>query len=137
MMKLGEAAGRRARANVEPPTGIAWADAIANRNWLIHQYDEIDRRAQPPSIRDEKAAPNRRPCRRTLIDLDVLLAGSTRAWSTSAGCWAAIDQVMRAPALCPAPTSPWSCGPAAPSSGAVTFARNVGVADDRERGGST
>ena len=44
MMKLGEAAGRRARANVEPPTGIAWADAIANRTWLIHQSDEIDRR---------------------------------------------------------------------------------------------
>ncbi len=44
MMKLGEAAGRLARANVEPPPGVAWADAIANRNWLIHQYDEIDRR---------------------------------------------------------------------------------------------
>ena len=43
MMKLGEAAGRLARANVEPPPGVAWADAIANRNWLIHQYDEIDR----------------------------------------------------------------------------------------------
>lgn len=44
MMKLGEAAGRLARAHVEPPPGVAWADAIANRNWLIHQYDEIDRR---------------------------------------------------------------------------------------------
>jgi uncharacterized protein with HEPN domain len=43
MMKLGEAAGRLARANVEPPPGVAWTDAIANRNWLIHQYDEIDR----------------------------------------------------------------------------------------------
>lgn len=44
MMKLGEAAGRLARANVPPPSGVAWADAIANRNWLIHQYDQIDRR---------------------------------------------------------------------------------------------
>jgi uncharacterized protein with HEPN domain len=26
-----------------PPAGIRWADAIANRNWVIHQYDEIDR----------------------------------------------------------------------------------------------
>lgn len=43
MMKLGEAAGRLARAHVEPPPGVAWADAIANRNWLIHQYDQIDR----------------------------------------------------------------------------------------------
>ena len=22
---------------------MVWTDAIANRNWLIHQYDEIDR----------------------------------------------------------------------------------------------
>jgi uncharacterized protein with HEPN domain len=44
MMKLGEASTRLARANVEPPPGVAWSDAIANRNWLIHQYDQIDRR---------------------------------------------------------------------------------------------
>ena len=43
MMKLGEAAGRLARGDVPPPPGVAWTDAIANRNWLIHQYDEIDR----------------------------------------------------------------------------------------------
>ena len=43
MMKIGEAATRLARANVEPPPGVAWSDAIANRNWLIHQYDQIDR----------------------------------------------------------------------------------------------
>ncbi|MBK8462844.1 MAG: DUF86 domain-containing protein [Nigerium sp.] len=43
MMKLGEAASRLARANVEPPPGVARSDAIANRNWLIHQYDQIDR----------------------------------------------------------------------------------------------
>lgn len=44
MMKLGEAASRLARANVEPPPRVEWSDAIANRNWLIHQYDQIDRR---------------------------------------------------------------------------------------------
>lgn len=44
MMKLGEAAGRLARASVEPPARVAWSDAIANRNWLIHQDDQIDRR---------------------------------------------------------------------------------------------
>ena len=43
LMKLGEAAGRLARSDVSPPAGVAWADAIANRNWVIHQYDQIDR----------------------------------------------------------------------------------------------
>lgn len=43
MMKLGEAAGRLAKANIKPPDGVLWTDAIGNRNWLIHQYDEIDR----------------------------------------------------------------------------------------------
>jgi uncharacterized protein with HEPN domain len=43
MMKLGEAAGRLARVHVKPPARVAWSDAVANRNWLIHQYDQIDR----------------------------------------------------------------------------------------------
>ncbi len=43
MMKLGEASNRLSRAGVEAPDGVLWQDAIANRNWLIHQYDEIDR----------------------------------------------------------------------------------------------
>lgn len=43
MMKLGEAATRLARSDVQPPDEVAWADAIANRNWLIHQYDQVDR----------------------------------------------------------------------------------------------
>ena len=43
LMKLEEAAGRLARSVVAPPEGVRWADAIANRNWVIHQYDEIDR----------------------------------------------------------------------------------------------
>lgn len=43
MMKIGEVANRLTRAGVPPPRGINWSDAIGNRNWLIHQYDEIDR----------------------------------------------------------------------------------------------
>ncbi len=43
MMKIGEAANRLSRAEAAGPDGVEWADAIANRNWLIHQYDAIDR----------------------------------------------------------------------------------------------
>ena len=43
MMKLGEASNRLSRAGVDGPDGVEWPDAIANRNWLIHQYDEVDR----------------------------------------------------------------------------------------------
>ena len=43
MMKLGEAATRLSRLGIAAPDGIEWADAIGNRNWLIHQYDMIDR----------------------------------------------------------------------------------------------
>jgi uncharacterized protein with HEPN domain len=43
MMKLGEASNRLSRAGFPGPRGQTWQDAIANRNWLIHQYDEIDR----------------------------------------------------------------------------------------------
>jgi len=44
MMKLGEAANRLARLGVLAPEGVDWALAIANRNFVIHQYDEINRR---------------------------------------------------------------------------------------------
>jgi len=43
MMKLGEAANRLARLNVLAPKGVEWALAVANRNFIIHQYDEISR----------------------------------------------------------------------------------------------
>ena len=43
MMKLGEAANRLDRAGVAAPRGVPWSLAVANRNWLIHQYDEVDR----------------------------------------------------------------------------------------------
>lgn len=43
MMKLGEAANRLSRLDVLEPDGVRWALAVANRNFLIHQYDEINR----------------------------------------------------------------------------------------------
>ena len=43
MMKLGEAANRLSGLGVLAPDGVEWALAVANRNFLIHQYDEIDR----------------------------------------------------------------------------------------------
>ncbi|MFM8515594.1 MAG: DUF86 domain-containing protein [Actinomycetota bacterium] len=43
MMKLGEAANRLARLQVLAPDGVEWALAIANRNVIIHRYDEISR----------------------------------------------------------------------------------------------
>lgn len=43
MMKLGEAANRLSRLDVLAPEGVEWAVAVANRNFIIHQYDEINR----------------------------------------------------------------------------------------------
>ncbi|MFP5308632.1 MAG: DUF86 domain-containing protein [Actinomycetes bacterium] len=43
MMKLGEAANRLSRPGVAAPEGVDWALAVANRNFVIHQYDAIDR----------------------------------------------------------------------------------------------
>jgi uncharacterized protein with HEPN domain len=43
MMKLGEPVNRLEQAGVTAPDEVPWSLAVANRNWLIHQYDEIDR----------------------------------------------------------------------------------------------
>lgn len=43
MMKLGEAANRLSRLGVLAPDGVEWAIAVANRNFIIHQYDAISR----------------------------------------------------------------------------------------------
>lgn len=43
MMKVGEAANRLSTLGVLAPEGVDWAIAVANRNFLIHQYDEINR----------------------------------------------------------------------------------------------
>ncbi len=43
MMKLGEAANRLSKLDVLAPDGVRWATAVANRNFLIHQYDESNR----------------------------------------------------------------------------------------------
>lgn len=50
MMKLGEAAERLSASGVLAPAGVEWALAIANRNFLIHQYDEIDRALTWPTL---------------------------------------------------------------------------------------
>ena len=43
MMKLSEAANRLARRGAPSPQGVEWAIAVANRNFIIHRYDEISR----------------------------------------------------------------------------------------------
>lgn len=40
---LGEAANRLSRLGVLAPEGVEWAIAVANRNFIIHQYDEVNR----------------------------------------------------------------------------------------------
>jgi len=40
---LGEAANRLSRLEVLAPDGVEWALAVANRNFIIHQYDQINR----------------------------------------------------------------------------------------------
>jgi hypothetical protein len=39
----GEAANRLSRLGVPAPEGVDGALAVANRNYIIHQYDAIDR----------------------------------------------------------------------------------------------
>ena len=56
MMKLGEAANRLSRLGVLAPDGIEWAIAVANRNFLIHQYDELNPR---PDLADAVVGPAR------------------------------------------------------------------------------
>ncbi|WP_062522748.1 HepT-like ribonuclease domain-containing protein [Demequina silvatica] len=43
MMKLGEAANRLSRLGLLEPDGVDWALAVANRNYIIHQYDRVNR----------------------------------------------------------------------------------------------
>lgn len=51
MMKIGEAAKRLAQQEVLAPAGVDWALTVANRNFIIHQYDEINRHTKGPSSR--------------------------------------------------------------------------------------
>lgn len=44
MMKIGEAANRLSRLDVVADWPVDWSAPIANRNFLIHQYDDVDRR---------------------------------------------------------------------------------------------
>jgi uncharacterized protein with HEPN domain len=43
MMTLGEAANQLSRLGVLAPDGVEWALAVANRNFIVHQSDEINR----------------------------------------------------------------------------------------------
>lgn len=43
MMKIGEAANRLSRIGLQGPGDVDWAVAIANRNFLIHRYDSVNR----------------------------------------------------------------------------------------------
>lgn len=43
MIKIGEAANRLAHMGVEAPPGIDWSIAVANRNFVVHQYDHVSR----------------------------------------------------------------------------------------------
>ena len=43
LMKIGEAANRLSKIGISSPVGIDWSNAIDQRNWLIHQYDQVDR----------------------------------------------------------------------------------------------
>lgn len=43
MMKLGEAAKRLSRLDVLAQNRVDWMLAVAHRNFIIHQYDEINR----------------------------------------------------------------------------------------------
>jgi len=43
MMKIGEAANRLGKLDIPAPEGVDWTIAVANRNFLIHRYEAIDR----------------------------------------------------------------------------------------------
>lgn len=65
MMKLGEAANRLSRLKVLEPDGVTWAQAVANRNFLIHQYDQINRELTWQTL--SVALPKRQVSLRTLF----------------------------------------------------------------------
>lgn len=43
MAKIGEASNRLSRGGLVAPSGVVWSSAVSNRNFIIHQYDEVDR----------------------------------------------------------------------------------------------
>ncbi len=60
MMKLGEATNRLSRMEARSPAGIDWALATANRNFIIHQYDAINRSVTWLTLPSTSASGNRR-----------------------------------------------------------------------------
>ncbi len=78
MMKLGESANRLVQLDVLAPDGVEWALAVANRNFLIHQYDEIDRGMTWLTL--SRDLPEWRRSLRPLIEeAEVALAGDGEA----------------------------------------------------------
>jgi uncharacterized protein with HEPN domain len=71
MMKLGEAASRLSRLDLLAPEGVDWALAIANRNFIIHRYDEIDREQTWLTLSVDLPAWH--------VSLDSLIAGAEAA----------------------------------------------------------
>ena len=43
MMKLGRPRTGCRGSMCSPPNGVEWALAVANRNFILHQYDQINR----------------------------------------------------------------------------------------------
>ncbi|MGC2941252.1 MULTISPECIES: HepT-like ribonuclease domain-containing protein [unclassified Brevibacterium] len=56
MMKLGEAAKRISSMKAPPPSSVEWEVAVANRNFLIHQYDESNRAVTWMTLSDDLPA---------------------------------------------------------------------------------
>lgn len=62
MMKLGEAANRLSKLDVLAPEGVDWALAVANRNFIIHQYDELNRAITWETLSPSTYLPGRPHC---------------------------------------------------------------------------
>ncbi len=77
MMKLGEAAGRLAKLGLLAPDGVEWALAIANRNFIIHRYDDLDRRVTWLTLSVDLAA-WRESLSERFDDADRAIAASVR-----------------------------------------------------------
>lgn len=76
MMKLGEAANRLSKLGVLAPDGVEWALAIANRNFIIHKYDELNRSQTWLTLSGDLPA-WRRSLESQFADADEVLAADT------------------------------------------------------------
>jgi uncharacterized protein with HEPN domain len=84
MMKLGEAANRLAKLGILAPDGVDWALAVANRNFIIHQYDEINREITWQTLSVDLPAWEA-SLRCLFADADVALDDEARSSTTTPG----------------------------------------------------